>query len=171
MEQKKMQTQVINKNLETESKKIRGRAMVFGTPDSVGDIFDKNIIIDFGIDGRPVDLLFNHEHTDVYASTRNGSLQLEKSSNGLDFIADVDNEEKIFKRVDTKLADGVSCGFIAKDYEIMKNGAKLFKHVVVTEVSITWEPAHTGTEAFTKNNQEEVKQVQKRHISKLKALL
>lgn len=130
---------------------IEGLGLVYSTPDSVGDTFDKNLKINFGYENRPVDLLYNHNHTDILASTRNNTLSFERTDVGLKFRSILQKTDSIYNKVKSGLVDGTSFGFLINDYEENEYGGYNFTDISVYELSLTWEPAHVGTSVKTKN--------------------
>lgn len=101
--------------------------------------------------GKPIKLLFKHNHNNLLASTKNGSLQLEEDDIGLKFNAnliDTSLGKDVHKFVKSGLISNMSFGFRnAVDSWSYENGVSVrtLHDFDITEISILDNPAYLSS--------------------------
>lgn len=141
---------------------ISGYAVTFDKVLNDYAIFSNDTNFIFGNDGRPVDVYHNHNATNVFASTNNGTLSFEKVKDGIKLKIKFSEDDRYwYNKIKQKLIWGFSIGGLATEKEYIEElDAYHMNEFLIKEVSFTSQPADKEAMAFKNqkvNKQEKVK--------------
>lgn len=149
--QKRMEFKITPKGTKNDLE-ITGYAVTFGNLLHDYVKFSKDTKFIFGLDDRPVTMLNNHNHENIFASTNNDTLSFSEEEKGIKLNAKFHERDRYWYE---KIIDGYIWGFSIGGYQTgmseIEEGIYHIDEFIIDEVSFTFEPADKDAIAFNKN--------------------